>query len=184
MIVSPRTHTHTLSVLYTFKGLSIRPQVRLSFTYIQILVLYQRVSHAMASIRLQIDIMVDIILTAAHCGWQTQTTTLYTAYAARQYAPASAPTRPSPALGRSNFSSQTRNPLLRLHDSRHLKKPIGFPNLLHSGRSATAHDNAIGGLIDDFEMVRDQGSFVIFRSAQFLGGPEVCGRFGALVFSR
>ena len=110
MIVSPRTHTHTLSVLYTFKGLSIRPQVRLSFTYIQILVLYQRVSHAMASIRLQIDIMVDIILTAAHCGWQTQTTTLYTAYAARQYAPASAPTRPSPALGRSNFSSQTPQP--------------------------------------------------------------------------
>ena len=87
-------------------------------------------------------------------------------------------------LEEATFQAKLRNPLLRLHDSRHLKKPIGFPNLLNSGRSATAHDNAIGGLIDDFEMVRDQGSFVIFRSAQFLGGPEVCGRFGALVFSR
>lgn len=88
------------------------------------------------------------------------------------------------SLKETTLQAKLRNPLLGLYDSRHLKKPIRFPNLAHPGRSAAAHDNAIGGLIDDFEMVRDQSSFIILRSAQLLGGPEVCFSFGTLVFPR
>lgn len=88
------------------------------------------------------------------------------------------------SLKETTLQPKLRNPLLGLHNGRHLKKPIRFPNFAHPGRSAAAHDNAIGVLIDNFEMVRDQGSFIILRCVQFLGGPEVGGRFGTLVFPR
>lgn len=87
-------------------------------------------------------------------------------------------------LEETTLQSKLRNPLLGLHNGRHLEKPIGFTDVAHTGRPAATHNNAVRCFIDDFEMVRDQGSFIVLRSAQFLRRPEVSCSFGTLIFPR
>jgi len=54
-----------------------------------------------------------------------------------------------------------RDALVRLHNRGHLKETVRFPHITQTRRVTAAHHNPLRGLLDDFEVVRDQSSLVV-----------------------
>lgn len=90
--------------------------------------------------------------------------------------------RLSKTFVKATLQPKHRDALIRLHNRGHLKETIRFPHITQTGRVTTAHHNPFRRLLDDFKVVRNQGSLVVCRGAQFFRRPEVVSGFGALVF--
>lgn len=76
-----------------------------------------------------------------------------------------------------------RHALVGLHIHRHLKQPVRGPDLLYARGRPAPHDDPVGCLLDDLEVVRDQGAGFVGGGAQLGAGPELVGGLGALVFT-
>ena len=87
------------------------------------------------------------------------------------------------SLKEDTLQAKLGHALIGLDSRGHLKQAVGLAHVAHTRRVAAAHDDAVVGLLDDFEVVGDQGAFGVVRGAQFGGAPEVGGCFGGLVFA-
>lgn len=71
--------------------------------------------------------------------------------------------------------------LIPVHDCANLKQTVGGSDTLFAGRRATADENFLVGLLDDLEVVGDQGADFVAAGEQVLALPEMVGGLGALV---
>lgn len=71
--------------------------------------------------------------------------------------------------------------LILVHDSANLKQTVRGSDTLFAGRPATADDNFLVGLLDDLEVVGDQGADLVAAGEQVLALPEMAGGLGTLV---
>lgn len=89
--------------------------------------------------------------------------------------------RLSKSLVEATLQPKHRDALIRLHNRGHLKETVRFPYIAQTGRVTAAHYNPFRGLLDDLEVVRNQGSLVVCRGAQLFRRPEVVSGLGTLV---
>lgn len=82
------------------------------------------------------------------------------------------------------LQAEFRHALVRLHHGRHLKQPVGGAHVAVTWRVTAAHDDALVGFVQDFEVVGDQGASTVVGGAQVFATPEVFGCFGGFVFTR
>lgn len=61
------------------------------------------------------------------------------------------------------LETELRDPLLGLNNGGDLKQAVRAAHVLATGRVAAANDDAVGCLLDHFEVVGDQGSNIIGR---------------------
>lgn len=71
--------------------------------------------------------------------------------------------------------------LLLLDHGAHLKETIGRANILVTGGITTADGNFLLGLLNDLEMVGDEGADLVVIFEELLTTPQMRGGFGTLV---
>lgn len=71
--------------------------------------------------------------------------------------------------------------LLLLDHGAHLKESIGRANILVAGGITTANCNLLLGLLDDLEVVGDDGADFVVVCEKVLAAPQMGGGFGTLV---
>lgn len=71
--------------------------------------------------------------------------------------------------------------LLLLDHGAHLKETIGGANILVARGITTADGNLLLGLLDDLEVIRDDGADLVVVFEEFLTAPQLRGGFGTLV---
>jgi hypothetical protein len=81
------------------------------------------------------------------------------------------------------LQSELGHTLLLLDHGAHLEQAVGRSNFGDSGRIATAHDDAVFGLLEDLEVVGDDGAHLVGGVEKVLALPELVGGLGALVLA-
>ena len=81
------------------------------------------------------------------------------------------------------FQSELGHALLLLDHGAHFEQAIGGSNFGDSGRVSTAHNDAVFGLLEDLEVVGDDGAHLVAVVEEVLTIPELVGGLGAPVLA-
>lgn len=79
------------------------------------------------------------------------------------------------------LQSELSHTLLLLDHSTHLEQAIGRSNISDSGGVATAHDDAVFGLLENLKVIGDDGADLVAALEEILALPELVGGLGTLV---
>lgn len=87
------------------------------------------------------------------------------------------------ALVEAALQSELSHALFLLHNGAHFEQAVGWPDFANPGRITTAHDYAVFGLLEDLEMIGDDGAHLVAIGEEVLALPELVGGFRALVLA-
>lgn len=87
------------------------------------------------------------------------------------------------ALIEAALQSKLDHALLPLDHGTHLEQPVGGADFADARRVAAAHDDSVFGLLEDLEVIGDDGALLVAVSKEVLALPELIGGLGSLVFA-